>query len=207
MLESASGSIIENAGVRAVEESRGNITQLLLAWSDGDESALDKLTPLVYDELHRLANHYMLRERSGHVLQATALVNEAYVRLVDGSKVRWRNRAHFLAVAAQAMRRILVDFARRRYSHKRGGQWQQKTFDEGLSIAYEPGSDLVALDEALHDLAKLDPRKAKVVELRFFGGLSLEEAAGVLEVSADTVGRDWNAAKAWLLRELRRGGA
>jgi RNA polymerase sigma factor (TIGR02999 family) len=190
-----------------VKQSAETVTQLLLAWSAGDGSALEKLTPLVYDELHELANRYMRRENEGHVLQATALVNEAYIRLVDSSQIKWQNRAHFLAVAAQAMRRILVDFARSRDRQKRGGQWQQQTFDEELAITNDPESDLVALDAALQDLAKVDPRKANVVELRFFGGLSLEEAAEALSISTDTVGRDWNVAKAWLLRELKRDGA
>ena len=184
--------------------SPGDITELLHAWHGGDQDALATLTPLVYDELHRLAGAYMSRERPGHPLQATALVNEAYIRLTDSSRVRWQNRAHFVAVAAQLMRRILVDFARDRQSQKRGHGWQQVTLDEGLILGGEPNIDLIALDEALLRLGALDPRKVQVVEMRFFGGLSLDETAAVLGVSMDTIGRDWNAAKAWLLRELTR---
>jgi len=184
--------------------ARGDITGLLLAWHRGDPDALASLTPLVHDELHRLAHVYMARERPGHPLQATALVNEAYLRLTDSSRVRWQDRAHFLAVAAQLMRRVLVDFARDRQSQKRGGDWRQVTLDEGLILGGEPNVDLIALDEALQRLGALDPRKVQVVEMRFFGGLSLEDAAEVLGVSTDTIGRDWNAAKAWLLRELTR---
>jgi RNA polymerase sigma factor (TIGR02999 family) len=183
-----------------------DITRLLLAWGNGDGEALGSLMPLVYEELHRTAERYMRRERPGHTLQATALVNEAYVKLIDSSRVRWEDRAHFFAVAAQLMRRILVDFARRRHKQKRGGAWERVTFAEDLVGGTEQQPELVALDEALQDLSKLDPRKAHVVELRFFGGLSLEETAEVLEVSPDTVGRDWSAARAWLLRELRRRG-
>jgi RNA polymerase sigma factor (TIGR02999 family) len=184
--------------------SPGDLTQLLLAWRDGDEDALNKLTPLVYGELHRLAGIYMARERHGHALQATALVNEAYLRLTDSSRVQWQNRGHFMAVAAQLMRRVLVDFARSRRSQKRGRDWRQVTFDEALILGAEPNLDFIALDGALRDLGELDPRKVQVVEMRFFGGLSLEDTAEVLGVSVDTVGRDWNAAKAWLLRELTR---
>jgi RNA polymerase sigma-70 factor, ECF subfamily len=180
----------------------GEFTQLLLAWRDGDPGALATLTPMVYDVLHRLARHYMSREHQGHTLQATALVNEAYLKLVDSSRVQWQSRAHFVAIAAQLMRRILVDFARHRLYQKRGGDWRQVTLDEAIAISLEPGSDLVALDEALTSLAALDARKAKVVEMRFFGGLTLQETAEVLNVSIDTIGRDWSAAKAWLLREL-----
>jgi RNA polymerase sigma-70 factor, ECF subfamily len=185
-------------------QSHQDVTELLMAWGDGDQDALSRLTPLVYDELHRLAEGYMRREHAGHTLQTTALVNEAYIKLVDSSRVRWQNRAHFFAVAAQLMRRILVDFARNRRYQKRGGDWRQVTLAEGLGVVTNVDSDLVALDEALQELAKLDPRKARMVELRFFGGLSLEETAEALQVSADTVGRDWRAAKAWLKRELKR---
>jgi len=178
------------------------VTQLLRAWGNGDTAALEKLTPLVYEELHRLARRYMAQERPRHTLQATALVNEAYLRLVDSRKVRWQNRAHFFAVSATLMRRILVDFARQRRYQKRGGQAQQVSLDEALLVARERGADLVALDDALNALAAVDPRKSRVVELRFFGGLSVEEAAEALEVSADTVLRDWKLAKSWLLREL-----
>ena len=185
-------------------QSHQDVTELLMAWGNGDQDALSRLTPLVYDELHRLAEGYMRREHAGHTLQTTALLNEAYIKLVDSSRVRWQNRAHFFAVAAQLMRRILVDFARNRRYQKRGGDWRQVTLGEVLGVATNVDSDLVALDEALQELAKLDPRKARVVELRFFGGLSLEETAEALQVSTDTVGRDWRAAKAWLKRELKR---
>jgi RNA polymerase sigma factor (TIGR02999 family) len=146
----------------------------------------------------------MRREHAGHTLQTTALVNEAYIKLVDSSRVRWQNRAHFFAMAAQLMRRILVDFARKRRYQKRGGDWRQVTLAEGLDVSTNLDFDLVALDDALQGLGKLDPRKARVVELRFFGGLSLEETAEALQVSTDTIGRDWRAAKAWLTRELKR---
>ncbi len=185
-------------------QSHQDVTELLMAWGNGDQDALSRLMPLVYDELHRLAEGYMRREHAGHTLQTTALLNEAYIKLVDSSRVRWQNRAHFFAVAAQLMRRILVDFARNRRYQKRGGDWRQVTLGEGLGVVTNVDSDLVALDEALQELAKLDPRKARVVELRFFGGLSLEETAEALQISTDTVGRDWRAAKAWLKRELKR---
>ena len=175
----------------------------VMAWRGGDADALRHLTPLVYDELHRLADRYMRGERPGHSLQTTALVNEAYIKLVDSSRVQWQNRAHFFAIAAQLMRRILVDFARRRRYQKRGGDWQTVTLAE-IDVASNVNADLMAVDEALEELAKLDHRKAQVVELRFFGGLSLEETAEALKVSTDTVGRDWRAAKAWLTRELQR---
>src|SRR5687768_13669356 len=165
-----------------------DITELLMAWRSGDQNALSRLTPVVYQELHRLAAAHMRREKAGHTLQTSALVNEAYIKLVDASRVRWQNRAHFFAVAAQLMRRILVDFARSRQYHKRGGDWQQVTLDEKLGVATRGDSDLVALDEALQKLAKLDPRKAQVIELRYFGGLSLEETCEALQVSTDTVG-------------------
>jgi RNA polymerase sigma-70 factor, ECF subfamily len=185
-------------------ETREDVTALLLAWREGDEAALARLTPLVYEELHRLARRYMRREQTGHTLQTTALLNEAYLRLVDSSRVRWQNRAHFYAVAAQLMRRVLVDFARRSRYKKRGGDWHQVTLSEDIHVAARLDADVVAVDEALEQLGRLDPRKARVVELRFFGGLSLEETAEALNVSTDTVGRDWRAAKAWLTRELRR---
>ena len=178
------------------------ITELLVAWSDGDQAALEKLSPLVYDELHRLAHRYMRSERAGHTLQTTALVNEAYVRLIDWKNVRWQNRAHFFGVSAQLMRRILVDFARSRGYQKRRAGATVVTLDETAPISDEKGADLVALDEALVALAELDPRQAKVVELRFFGGLTNEEAAEVLKVSEGTVRRDWSLARAWLHREL-----
>jgi RNA polymerase sigma factor (TIGR02999 family) len=181
-----------------------DITEILLAWRAGDADALAKLTPIVYNELHRLARHYMAQERPGHTLQATALINEAYLRLVDSSRVQWQNRAHFLAVAAQLMRRVLVDFARTRGYLKRGGDQQRVALEDALVIGREPDADLVAIDDALETLARMDPRKARVVELRFFGGLTQEETAEALNISIDTVGRDWTAAKAWLLRELTR---
>jgi RNA polymerase sigma factor (TIGR02999 family) len=181
------------------------ITQMLVAWSNGDPSAFEKLAPLVSQELHRLAKRYMARERPGHTLQATALVNEAYLRLIDASHVQWQNRAHFFAVSAQVMRHILVDFARSHQNLKHGGDARQVTLDEALVISPEPDSNLVAIDDALKTLAELDPRQSQVVELRFFGGLSLEETAEVLKVSVGTVRRDWTLARAWLHRELSRG--
>jgi RNA polymerase sigma factor (TIGR02999 family) len=181
------------------------ITQLLVAWSQGDEAALAKLTPLVYQELHRLAHRYLGRERAGHTLQTTALVHEAYLRLLDRQQVEWQNRAHFFAISAQLMRRILVDFARARHYRKRGGDARQITFDEAAVIAPERSADFIALDDALNSLAKLDRRQAQVVELRFFGGLTIEETAEVLKVAPITVRRDWSLAQTWLLRELRRG--
>ncbi len=180
------------------------ITDLLLAWGAGDSNALDALTPLVYNHLHRLARHYMAGERPGQTLQATALVNEAYLRLVDSDRVRWQNRAHFFALAAQLMRRILVDAARARGNQKRGGDLHKTALDEALVISSRPDPDLVALDDALVDLAAVDPRKAQVVELRFFGGLEEKEIAHVLEISIDTVQRDWKTARAWLRGQLRR---
>jgi len=180
------------------------ITRLLAAWSDGDQSALDKLVPLVQSELHRLAHHYMGRERPGHTLQTSALVNEAYIRLIDWKNVRWQNRAHFFAVSAQLMRRILVDFARERNYLKRGGGALQVSLSEAAAFALDKEGDLVALDEALVELRDMDRRKGQVVELRFFGGLSVKEVAEVLKVSEETVMRDWRLAKVWLLRQLGR---
>jgi len=177
------------------------VTQLLRAWSDGHEEALEQLIPLVYDELHRLARHYMSGERSGHILQTSALVNEAYLRLVDARQVNWQSRAHFYAISAGLMRRILVDFARAQQSHKRGAGVRPISLDEGLDVT-EERLDLSALDDALKALAALDARKSRVVELRFFGGLSTEETAAVLKVSPETVKRDWKLAKVWLLREM-----
>ncbi len=179
------------------------VSQLLRAWSDGDQSALDRLTPIVYQELHRLARWHMRGERPGHSLQATALVNEAYMRLADYKHMGWQNRAHFFAVSAQVMRRILVDYARR-HNLKRGGGVQRVSLDEAAIVGGDRPADLVALDDALKTLARLDPRKAQVVELRFFGGLSVPETAEVLKLSAVTVMRDWNTAKAWLYRELTK---
>src|ERR1700745_1397626 len=178
------------------------VTGLLLAWIRGEQAALEKLVPLVYAELRRIAHRYMNRERRGHTLQTTALVNEAYVRLIDASQVRWQDRAHFFAISAQLMRRILVDFARSRGYLKRGGGAHKMPFEEGLAVSPLPGPDLVALDDALKLLAVKDSRKSQVVELRFFGGLSVEETAEVLKVSPDTVQRDWRLAKAWLAREM-----
>ena len=181
------------------------VTHLLQAWSCGDQRALEKLMPLVYDELHRLAERYMAGERPGLTLQTTALVNEAYLRLADVKQVSWQNRGHFFAVSAQLMRRILVDFARSRHSLKRGGEAPAISLDEAGVVPPERPADLVALDDALKALTAIDPRRSRVVELRFFGGLNVEETAEVLKVSADTVMHDWKLAKAWLLRELRRG--
>lgn len=181
--------------------TRLDATDLLVAWSNGDESAFDKLVPLVYQELRLLAQRYMRRERPDHTLQATALVNEAYVRLIDVNRIRWQNRAHFLAVAAQTMRRILVEFARHRRRQKRGGDLVRVTIDDA-EVPQEKSADLVALSDALSTLATFDPRMGQVVELRFFGGLSVQETADVLKVSPETVMRDWKTAKAWLLREL-----
>jgi RNA polymerase sigma factor (TIGR02999 family) len=178
------------------------VTQLLQAWSVGDEQALVELIPLVHKELHRLARRYMAGESPGHSLQTTALVNEAYLRLVDVKKVSWQNRAHFFGVSAQLMRQILVDLARARHSLKRGGGAPTISLEEGLIVSPERGAHLVALDDTLKILASIDPRRSRVVELRFFGGLSVEEAAEVLKVSPQTVMHDWKLAKAWLLREL-----
>ena len=182
-----------------------NVTGLLRAWGQGDENALQKLIPLVYDQLHVAARRYMAGERAGHTLQTTALIHETYLRLVDIRHVQWQDRAHFLAVCAQLMRRILIDFARSRGYQKRGGAASHVNFDEALIVTAQPDFDLVALDDALNRLAKLDERKSKVVELRFFGGLEVKETAEVMKVSVDTVMRDWKMAKVWLLRELRGG--
>jgi len=189
------------------QPSPHEITELLVAWGGGDESALDRLMPIVYDELRRLAHRYMSHERPGHTLQTTALVNEAYLRLVGWREVQWQNRAHFFAVSAQMMRRILVDFARDRQYLKRGGGALRVSLADAASLTEQRGADLVALDEALNALAEVDRRKAQVVEMRFFGGLSVEEVAEVLKVSKETVIRDWRLAKVWLLRELGREAA
>jgi len=178
------------------------VTELLRAWSNGDDGALEQLVPLVEVELRRLARGYMARERPDHTLQTTALVNEAFVRLTDARQVRWQDRAHFLGISARLMRRVLVDYARRRGFHKRGGDAQRVTLQDDLVRTPDPAFDVVALDRALEALAKFDMRKSRIVELRFFGGLSVEETADVLQVSTDTVKRDWRLAKLWLLREL-----
>jgi len=186
------------------------ITELLKAWGSGDAAALDQLTPLVYDELRRLARRYMRNERAGNTLQTTALVNEAYLRLVDAKRVAWQDRVHFFAVSAQMMRRILVDAARARGSAKRGGQVKRVNhsaafnLDEIPEVSTGRDRELVAIDDALNTLAEMDPRKARVIELRFFGGLSVEATAEVLKISPQSVMRDWKLAKAWLTRELAR---
>jgi RNA polymerase sigma factor (TIGR02999 family) len=185
--------------------STHEFTQLLKAWTTGDESALGKLTPLAYEQLHRVAQRYMAGERPGHSLQTTALVNEAYLKLVDCGQIQWQDRAHFFAVSAQLMRRILIDFARSRGYQRRGGGAFHLPLDEAPSVCAEPDNNLVALDDALQALAAVDDRKSKVVELRFFGGLSIEETAEVLRVSPETVQRDWRLAKVWLLREMSGG--
>jgi len=184
-----------------------SVTQLLKAWGNGEQQALDQLIPLVYTELHRLAHRYMGRERSAHTLQPTALVHEAYERLIDLKNVSWQNRAHFFGVSAQVMRRILVDYARSRRYSKRGGEWRQVPFNEAVAVFPDRQTDIVALDDALRTLADIDPRKSKVVEMRFFGGLSIKEVAEVLNVSQETVLRDWRLARVWLLRELSQGAA
>jgi RNA polymerase sigma-70 factor, ECF subfamily len=207
MLESALAEgfterLRERAGMTTI--SRQSLTELLQEWQHGDKEALDKLTPLVYDELRRIAHRYVRREREGHTLETTALVNEAYLRLVGQQKIEWQNRAHFFAVTAQVMRHILIDHARRRHYAKRGGEAVHVSLDEANVMSRERAAELVALDEALLELARLDPRKSRVVELRYFGGLSLEETAEVLEISIMTVRRDWRAAKAWLYKAVTR---
>ena len=183
-----------------------DVTQLLRAWSDGDQQALEELTPLVYQELYRRAHWHMAREHPGHTLQTTALVNEIYMRLVDLHGVSWRDRAHFFAMSSRLIRRVLIDAARARASLKRGGGSPHVMLDEELLVSREPRADLVALDDALNALAAIDQRKSQVVELRFFGGLGVDETAEVLKVSPETVKRDWKLAKAWLLRELKQRG-
>ncbi len=182
----------------------GDVTALLIEWRAGDIGAVEKLVPLVHGELRRIARRHMAGERPGHVLQATALVNEVYIRLIDLRRVQWQDRAHFFAMAARLMRRILVDFARARENQKRGGGLQRITFDQDLPVASDSPEDLIAIDDALRALAAQYERKAQVVELRFFGGLSVEETAEVLKISQETVMRDWKFAKNWLLRELSR---
>jgi|SRR6266850_1174372 len=188
--------------VRATGLTGDDLTGLLHDWRAGDKAALDRLTPIVYDELRRMAHRYIQRERDGHTLQTTALVNEAYLRLAGQQRVDWQNRAHFFAVTAQVMRHILIDHARRRRYAKHGGEMQQVSLNEATVMSHERAADLIALDEALDELEELDPRKSRVVELRYFGGLSLEETAEVLEVSLMTVRRDWRAAKAWLYKRV-----
>jgi RNA polymerase sigma factor (TIGR02999 family) len=183
--------------------SSHNVTQLLIAWNNGDQSALEQLVPLVHAELHRLARRYMGQERAGHLLQPTALVNEAFMRLIDWKNVEWKNRAHFFGVSAQLMRRILVDFARQR-PRLALHTAPHVSLDEALTVSAVRGDDLVAVDDALNSLAQIDERKSRIVELRFFGGLSNEEIAEVLQISTITVIREWNKAKAWLYRELSR---
>jgi RNA polymerase sigma-70 factor (ECF subfamily) len=215
MLGQDGGIIHYHWGIRRVRQNSdaspggapGEVSKLLCAWSGGDQSALERLTPVVYDELHRLARLHLKRERPGHSLQTTALVNEAYIRLVDYKRMQWQNRAHFFAVSAQLMRRILVDHARRRNA-KRRAEAERVSLEEAAGIGgavSRIGPDLVALDDALNALARFDPRKVRVVEMRFFGGLSVEETAEVLNVSPITVMRDWSSAKAWLYRELTSG--
>jgi len=183
-------------------EAQPEVTELLIAWSNGDPTALDRLMPLAYDELHRLARRYMRREPADHTLQTSALVNEAYLRLIDQRRVQWQNRAHFFAISAQLMRRILVSMARARHAHKRGNDTRPVSLDDALVISNERAAELVALDDALVELARLDPRRSQVVELRYFGGLSVKETAEVLKLSEETVMRDWNRAKAWLYVQL-----
>jgi RNA polymerase sigma factor (TIGR02999 family) len=186
----------------AASTSTHEITRLLEAWSSGDSRALERLTPLVYNELHRLAHRYMAAEQPGQTLQTTALVHEVYLRLVDVKNIDWNDRAHFYAICARLMRRILVDFARSRNYQKRGPQFPHIELEEAATVSVVVGSELLAVDEALKELAKLDTRKSEVVELRFFGGLTVEEVAAALKISPETVMRDWKLAKAWLLREL-----
>jgi RNA polymerase sigma-70 factor, ECF subfamily len=188
-----------------MELSSHEVTQLLRAWSSGDESAPQKLMPFVYRELHRIARRYMANERPGHTLSPTALVNEAFLRLLDSRPASWQDRAHFFAVSAQAMRRILVDWARARRAQKRGGFAHVPEFERPLTVIDGPGPDILALEEALKTLSTVDERKGRVVELRFFGGLSAAETAEVLKISTESVLRDWKLAKAWLRRELGRG--
>jgi RNA polymerase sigma-70 factor (ECF subfamily) len=184
--------------------SSPDITQLLKDWSDGDGQVPSQLMPLVYQELRRLADHYMSHERVSHTLQPTALVNEAYLRLIDQTRVNWQNRAHFFGIAAQLMRRILLDHARAHHAGKRGGVAKRLSLEEAAILPEERASDLIALDEALEELAKLDDRKSRIVELRFFGGLGVDETAEVLGIHRATVLRDWSVAKAWLHRELSK---
>ncbi|HUS12640.1 MAG TPA: sigma-70 family RNA polymerase sigma factor [Pyrinomonadaceae bacterium] len=193
--------------IRADDLAANDLTGLLIEWAEGDKAALDQLTPLVYDEIRRIAHRYVQRERNGQTLQTTALVNEAYLRLAGSQRIEWQNRAHFFAVTAQVMRHILIDHARRRQYMKHGGDVQRVSLEavtkEAALMSPPRAAELLALDEALNELAKLDPRKSRVVELRYFGGLSIEETADVLEVSAMTVRRDWRAAKAWIYKAVK----
>ena len=198
----AGASMLESLAMSSIPAD--NLTGLLIDWSHGDKAALDKLTPLVYDELRRIAHHYVQRDRNGHTLQTTALVNEAYLRLVNQHKIEWQNRSHFFAVTARVMRHILIDHARRRHYAKRGGDAQQLQLEESDAMSDQRAAELTTLDEALQQLAALDPRNSRVVELRYFGGLSLEETASVLNISVMTVRRDWRAAKAWLYKAVNR---
>jgi RNA polymerase sigma-70 factor (ECF subfamily) len=183
-----------------------NITGLLVAWSNGDRAALNSLVPLIYAELHRLASRYMRQEGPGHTLNTTALVNEAYLRMVNQKEVNWQNRTHFFAVSAQSMRNILVDMARGRKRQRRGGDAEHLSLDESLVFSEERAAELIALDDALNELAKIDERKSRIVEMRYFGGLSVEETAEVLQVSVATVDREWRRARAWLYSELNAAG-
>ena len=185
-----------------VEAQTHDVTQLLIDWSNGDKAALDKLVPIVDQELRRLAHHYMSRERAGHTLQTTALVNEAFVRLANRKRMQWQNRAHFFGIAAQLMRTILVDHARSHACAKRGGGGEKLELNEALVVSQEKASEVIALDEALKELELIDPRQSRIVELRFFGGLTVEEAAEVLHVSPITIKREWSSAKSWLYRRL-----
>ena len=182
--------------------TQADVTRLLVNWSQGDQRALEQLTPMVYAELRRLADRYLRRERPGHTLQSTALVHEAWMKLIDQHNVQWQNRAHFFGVAAQLIRRILVDYARNRHAAKRGAHACKLSLDEAIAVPQKRDLDLVALDDALEDLSKLDPQQGRIVELRFFAGLSIEETAEVLHISPATVKRDWVTAKAWLFREM-----
>ncbi|MEP6707399.1 MAG: sigma-70 family RNA polymerase sigma factor [Pyrinomonadaceae bacterium] len=186
------------------QSSTHEVTQLLIAWGSGDKAALDKLMPLIHQELRRLAHHYMSRERAGHTLQTTALVNEAYVRLVNRKEVHWQNREHFFAIAAQSMRGILVDHARSHAYAKRGGGVRNVALDEALVVSQEPAAEVVALDDALKQLEQMDPQQGRVVELRFFGGLTIEQTAEALHLSPTTIKREWKTAKAWLYHELAK---
>ncbi|HYP28951.1 MAG TPA: sigma-70 family RNA polymerase sigma factor [Blastocatellia bacterium] len=188
-----------------MSSSDTGVTQLLMKWSEGDESALESLLPIIYDNLHRLARSYLRRERPDHTLQATALVNEAYLRLVDQNKIRWQNRAQFFGVAAQLMRRILVDHARAQRADKRGGEGIKLSLTAADRIARWRNVDLIALDDALKTLAEIDPQQSRIVELKFFGGLTIEETAEILGISHATVERDWSMARAWLRREIKKG--